>query len=180
MSKTVAVITAVIVTALLVGSAAFYVGSSRDDGADGLQERVDTLQEENETLQARQGELEEEVTALKAENQELREQLETPQQISRELPDGWEAYFPTAETTTLVNESTGSIRALFGEAPYLIRSIAVVPEASRQIWIYTPTAKDPTGLYMFFKGDQVHSSRLDEFNGLFGSELLNDEDFWLR
>ncbi len=179
MTKTVAVITAVIVTALLVGSAAFFIGSSRD-GDDGLQERVDTLQEENEALQARQSELEEEVTALKAENQELREQLETPLQISRELPDGWETYFPTAETTTLVNESTGSVRALFGEPPYLIRSIAVVPGASRQIWIYTPTAEDPTGLYIYFKGDQVHSSRLDEFNGLYGSGLLDNEDFWLR
>jgi len=43
-----------------------------------------------------------------------------------------------------------------------------------------PGEEDPTGLYIYFKGDRVFRSRLDEFNGLFNSGLLDDEDFWLN
>jgi hypothetical protein len=33
---------------------------------------------------------------------------------------------------------------------------------------------------LFFKGGELNSSRLDEVNGLYGSGLLDIEDFWLQ
>ncbi|MBS4023164.1 MAG: hypothetical protein KGZ79_12220 [Dethiobacter sp.] len=66
---------------------------------------------------------------------------------------------------------------MFGEPPFLIRSIAAVPEFSREIWIYTPGGEDPTGVFIFFKGGRVHASRIDEFGGLHNSGLLDDENF---
>jgi FtsZ-binding cell division protein ZapB len=176
-----AVIIAVVVTALVVGTASFFLGRGRDgDQVAALQERVDTLQEEKTALEQRQTELENQVAALEEENQTLKEQAGAPSEVSRQLPSGWEQYFPTFDTTTLTGEPVSRIQALFGEPPFLIRSIAANPAASREIRIYLPGGEDPTGVYLFFKGGRLHSSRIDEFNGLYGSGLLDDEDFWLR
>ncbi len=92
--------------------------------------------------------------------------------------DGWEQYFPEGAETTLMGESTARVRELLGEPPFLIRSIAVNPESSREIWIFSPFDQDPTGLYLFFKGGKLDSTESNEFNGLQGADLLNRPGFW--
>jgi hypothetical protein len=179
--KTMAIIIAAVVTALVVGSASYLLARARERGrAGGLQQRVEELQEEKAALEKRESELKNQVAALEEEKRVLQAQIAEPREISRGLPAGWENYFPTSETTTLSGEPVSRVRTLFGEPPFLIRSIAAVPEASREIWIYIPGTEDPTGVYIFFKGGRVHATRIDEFSGLYSSGLLDDEDFWLR
>lgn len=142
-------------------------GCPQDRGNAALQQRVTELEQQNTALQSMVAELEQENAVLR----------QAPQ-ISRQPKEGWEQYFPTAETTTLAGKTTAEIRELLGEPPVLIRSSAVVAEASREIWIYAARQEDPTGLYLFFKGDRLDESRLDEFNGLPNSGLLERPGFW--
>jgi hypothetical protein len=169
---------------LLAGSGIYLLWSLSRRGmqAERLQEQVSTLTEEKTALQAREEELQNEIAALQEENRALREGTEIPPPtvISRKPKDGWEELFPTPATTTLLNEPVEDVRNALGEPPYLIRSIAVNPQYNREIWIYVPYDEDPTGLYLFFKGNRLTESRLDEFNGLHNSGLLDDEDFWLN
>jgi len=146
-----------------------------------LQARVEALENEKETLATENGELESQVAQLEEEVEQLRNQGQAPAPvINRQPKPGWEAYFPTPETTTLTGESVARVRELLGEPPVLIRSIAVNPQFNREVWVFSPFEQDPTGLYLFFKGGQLVSSRLDEFPGLYGSGLLDDEGFWLN
>ena len=58
--------------------------------------------------------------------------------------------------------------------------MAVNPKNNREIWIYHPYDYDPTGLYIYFKGDNVVKTKLDEFNGLVASSIWEDTDFWFK
>lgn len=182
-SVVVPVVIAVLATAMIVG-AGFMLFGRADTGpngnGDGLQGRVTELEEENTALRSENEELQSAVAALEAEVEELRAQPSPGVVINRQPREGWEEYFPTAETTTLDGESTDRVRELLGEPPFLIRSIAVNPAFNREIWIFAPFEQDPTGLYLFFKGGELDRSRLDEFNGLYGSGLLDEEQFWLQ
>lgn len=144
--------------------------------AGGDQARVRELEQEAVTLRSEKGTLQDRVTVLEAELDALR----LGEEIRKVPKEGWQQYFPSAEETTLTGESTVRVRELLGEPPVLIRSIAVDPEFSREIWIFSPFEEDPTGLYLFFKGGQLDSSILTEFNGLYMSDLLDLEQFWIQ
>lgn len=160
-----------------------------------LEDELDERRAENQTLVQTNTTLEEQLTLLQAENQSLGEAVATLEKQRAELEarldnwseaeatsraphDGWEEYFPSFDQTTLRGETTEAVKELLGRPPYLIRSIAVNPEFSREIWVFIPYEEDPTGLYLFFQGHQLTASRLDEFQGLHRSDLLGDEDFW--
>ncbi|EEG76969.1 bZIP transcription factor [Dethiobacter alkaliphilus] len=154
-------------------------GTNGEDTSE-LQARISELEADNEALRLENEELQNTVASLEA-------QLGTEPngdtyelEINRFPHSGWEQYFPEYDTTTLEGYSTAEVRELLGEPPFLIRSIAVVEEASREIWIFMAYEDDPTGLYLFFKGDELYSSVLDEFNGLYNSGLLEGESFWLQ
>lgn len=171
------IVVTALITAVVVGAAFFFLGGRapivNGDGGE-LEEQVAALEEENEALEEEVAALNEEVTELREENEALREHT----QIHREPKEGWEQYFPDAETTTLEGEPIEDVRRLLGEPPFLVRSTAVDPQNSREVWVYTPFADDPTGLYLFFSGGRLEKSRLDEFPGLRGSFIWDDEDFW--
>ncbi|MEW5921680.1 MAG: hypothetical protein AB1796_12190 [Bacillota bacterium] len=168
----------VLITALAVGTAVYFVRAQRIAG---LQQQVETLERANAELQSANAELEEQVATLQEQIANGPGEGEEPgTTISRVPRPGWEAYFPDAETTTLLDEPVDKVRSLLGEPPFLIRSIAANPVFNREIWIYMAGEEDPTGLYLFFKGNRLVSSRLDEFNGLYNSALLEYPDFWLN
>lgn len=144
--------------------------------ANGNQARVQELEQEVATLRAEKETLQGQITALEKDVAELRQ----GQEIRRMPKDGWEQYFPEGAETTLKGENTARVRELLGEPPFLIRSIAVNPEFSWEIWIFSPFDQDPTGLYLFFKGGKLDSAELNEFNGLQGSDLLNRPGFWTQ
>ena len=139
-----------------------------------LEKQLAEVEADNQSLAGAIADLEEQVTELEAQLHSLDEQ----QEITRAPNEGWEDYFPAFDQTTLEGETTQSVEELLGKPPYMIRSIAVNPEFSREIWVFIPYQEDPTGLYLFFQGSRLTDSRLDEFQGLFGSGLLDDEDFW--
>ncbi len=168
---TLSIVATALITALVVGGAFFFLGGRDTPDANGeraeLERQVAALEEENATLEA-------EVSSLREENEALKE----PAGISREPKEGWEQYFPDAETTTLEGEPVENVRQLLGEPPFLVRSTAVDPQASREVWVYTPFEQDPTGLYLFFKGGRLDKALLDEFPGLRNSFIWDDEEFW--
>ena len=174
---TMPVVITALITALVVGAAFFFLGG-RAPQVNGeraeLERQVSALEEENAALEEEKTALEAEVSELREENQALQGQAE----IRREPKEGWEQYFPDAETTTLEGESVERVRQLLGEPPYLVRSIAVEPRFNREVWVFTPYRDDPTGLYLFFKGNQLDKARKDEFPGLRNSFIWEDEDFW--
>ena len=67
---------------------------------------------------------------------------------------------------------------VLGCPPHVIRMTSVVSvDNNRELWVYHPYAEDPTGLYVWLKGDIFHYSTLDEFNG-FGCYRMTDLEFW--
>ncbi len=84
---------------------------------------------------------------------------------------GWE----TAELHGLTREQ---LLDALGCPPHIIRMTSVVSEEyNRELWVYHPFDDDPTGLFIWLKGDVFHRSRLDEFNGFLCNEMMG-EDFW--
>lgn len=178
---TLSVVLAVLITALLVGTLTYFARSQR---LTALQQQMTALEQTNAQLENQNEALREEVKALQQQlangTGEDGQDGGTGIVISRFPRPGWEAYFPDAETTTLQGEPVDKVRNLLGEPPYLIRSIAASPDFNREIWIYQAGEEDPTGLYLFFKANRLVQSRLDEFNGLYGSGLLEYPGFWLE
>jgi cell division protein FtsB len=189
-SMTVPILFSVLVTALVVGGLMYWIMQTPEEdvtepGAEEQerQEEIEQLQQEIATLNEQVANLSEERDQLQRELEELREAEpgESGEQNMTPQPNaGWETYFPDPDTTTLEGASPAEVYELLGEPPFKIRSTAANPTANREIWVYLPYAEDPTGLYLFFKGDQLWSSQLDEFGGLYQSGLLEDEDFWLN
>ncbi len=171
------VIIAVVVTAAVVWGLAslFLPPETADARVEELKEEVQMLREEKEELAGRLIAKETEIEVLQGKLDELETIL-----ISHQPKAGWEQYFPTHDSTTLAGESVQDVEALLGVPPVLIRSIAQNEEFNREIWIFMPYEQDPTGLYLYFKGNQLWRSQLDEFTGLYGSGLLQYEDFWMN
>lgn len=67
---------------------------------------------------------------------------------------------------------------VLGCPPHVIRMTSVISEDfNRELWVYHPYEEDPTGLYVWLKGNVYHTSILDEFNGFWCYEMM-DFDFW--
>ncbi len=67
---------------------------------------------------------------------------------------------------------------VLGCPPHVIRMTSVVSEAhNRELWVYHPYEEDPTGLFVWLKGNVYHYSTLNEFNGFWCYEM-SDLDFW--
>jgi TolA-binding protein len=143
-----------------------------------LEAEADLLREQNELLQEETAALEEERDSLQRQLEEAKEAAAV--EIRRQPKEGWEQYFPDPEETTLKGESIENVRELLGEPPFKIRSIAENEAHNHEIWIFQPFEEDTSGLYLFFKGNKLWRSMIDEFNGLFGSQLLEDEEFWME
>jgi len=195
-----------LVTAFVVGGALYLWQSStrEDEGGTALQVesllheqilaledqvaelklQVEALEHENESLKTRGAPLSE--SAIEVENgedsrtyKELAPELSSKTAaVSQKPRSGWEVFFPDHGTTTLVDKHVGEVEKVLGPPPFLVRSTAVNPRFNREVWIFLPYDEDPTGLYVYFKGDRVHKSRLDEFNGLPGSTIFSDHEFW--
>lgn len=73
---------------------------------------------------------------------------------------------------TVMGKTTGEVDAILGEPRALVRQTAANPEFSREVRIYSPYDEDPTGFYIYFRGGVVVEERMDEFNGLYGSAVL--------
>jgi hypothetical protein len=171
------VIISIILTALVVWGLMTMLAPKGDEAAkiQELEETVAALTTENDRVNAMITTAQEEIEALEAELTELRGQA-----ITFKPKAGWEVYFPTAETNTITGKTVAEVEALLGNPPVRIRSTAANPQFNREIWVFVPYDEDPTGLYLFFRGNQLWRSRLDEFTGIYGSGLLENEEFWFN
>ena len=67
---------------------------------------------------------------------------------------------------------------VLGCPPHVIRMTSVIgADNNRELWVYHPYDQDPTGLYIWLKGEVFHDSTLNEFNGFACYEMTNLE-FW--
>jgi hypothetical protein len=93
------------------------------------------------------------------------------QPTDRKPAAGWD----TIDLRGLTREQ---LLAVLGCPPHIIRMTSLVSaDHHRELWVYQPFAEDPTGWYIWLKGNTVHHSALDEFNG-FGCHRMMDADFW--
>ncbi len=85
---------------------------------------------------------------------------------------------PGWDTVDLEGLTREELVEVLGCPPHIIRMTSVVSaEHNKELWVYHPYEKDPTGLYIWLKGDVFHQSKLDEFNG-FWCHNMGDPDFW--
>ena len=177
------IITTIIITAIVTGLIVWglVTNLTPEKNAAELEIQLQTLQDENQTLadlfdvlQEENQNLVQQLSVLPEENQILNDNIDIIAVNRYPLP-GWEQYFPSYDTTTLTGSSITDIGQLLGEPPYKVRSVAANSEFNREIWIFMSADEDPTGLYLFFKGDTLYRSQLNEFHGLYGSGLLDDD-----
>jgi len=84
---------------------------------------------------------------------------------------GWD----TVDLTGLTREQLVDV---LGCPPHSIRMTSVVSaDHNRELWVYHPFDEDPTGLYIWLKGEVFYDSMLDEFNGFWCHRMM-DVDFW--
>ena len=169
------VIISIILTAAIVWGLTSFLSP---DGGDPekiqeLEASIAALTSENERLNEMITSADAEIEALEAELGAIRDR-----QISYKPKSGWETYFPNPESNTIIGKTVDEVEELLGIPPFRIYSTAATAPFNREIWVFVPYDEDPTGLYLFFKGNQLWASRLDEFTGLYGSGLLDTEDFW--
>ncbi len=187
-----AVLATAVVTAVAVGALFLFVlPAAEENDVTEPSPDIEQLESRIAELEAENAELQTLVEGAQAENAELQAALSeleeerariARREIDHAPAEGWEEYFPEPESTTLEGESVEDVLELLGEPPFMIRSIAALPNANREVWVYVPFEDDPTGLYLFFKGNRLESSRLDEFPGLYLSGLLDAEweSFWIE
>ncbi|HAC15995.1 MAG TPA: hypothetical protein DCE78_08640 [Bacteroidetes bacterium] len=64
------------------------------------------------------------------------------------------------------------IQQILGDAPIIVKqSIAGAP-IRKEVRVYMPYKEDATGLYLFIQNEIVQDFRLDEFNGIQNSSIL--------
>ncbi len=84
---------------------------------------------------------------------------------------------PGWEDVSLENKHRDELIQILGYPANLVRMAAVDPANNRELWVYHPYEQDPTGLYIYLKGDVFYYSKLDEFMGFYCYDML-DPDFW--
>ncbi len=84
---------------------------------------------------------------------------------------------PGWENVQLENKHRDELIEILGCPANLIRMAAMDPANNKELWVYHPYEQDPTGLYIYLKGDVFYYSKLDEFTGFYCYDML-DPDFW--
>lgn len=73
----------------------------------------------------------------------------------------------------LLGKSMSDIDEVFGEAPIVAKQSIKGAPIRKEIRVYMPYQEDSTGLYIFFENEIVIEFKMDEFNGIIQSGLLD-------
>jgi hypothetical protein len=65
------------------------------------------------------------------------------------------------------------IDQVLGSSPILVRQSIQGAPIRKEIRVYLPYEEDSTGLYLYFENERVVAFKLDEFNGIIHSGLLD-------
>jgi hypothetical protein len=72
----------------------------------------------------------------------------------------------------LLNVDINEVDRILGAAPVVMKQSREGAPVRREVRVYMPYDEDPTGLYIYFLNDKVESFRMDEFNGITNSSIL--------
>jgi len=73
----------------------------------------------------------------------------------------------------LLGRSMTEIDAVLGESPIVVRQSIKGAPIRKEIRVYMPYQEDSTGLYIFFENERIIEFKMDEFNGIIQSGILD-------
>lgn len=73
----------------------------------------------------------------------------------------------------LLGRSMAEIDEVLGESPIVARQSIRGAPIRKEIRVYLPYEEDSTGLYIFFENERVIEFKMDEFNGIIQSGILD-------
>jgi hypothetical protein len=73
----------------------------------------------------------------------------------------------------LVGKKMSEIDEVLGEAPVVVRQSIKGAPMRKEIRVYFPYQEDSTGLYIFFENETIVEFKMDEFNGIIQSGILD-------
>lgn len=65
------------------------------------------------------------------------------------------------------------IQQVLGDAPIVVRQSVPGAPVRKEVRVYMPYQEDATGLYLFIQNEVVQDFRMDEFNGIRNSSILD-------
>ena len=82
-------------------------------------------------------------------------------------------YFADAEGyVSFKGRSLSEIQHILGDAPIIVKQSIKGAPIRREVRVYMPYSEDATGLYLFIQNEIVQDFKLDEFNGIQNSSIL--------
>lgn len=73
----------------------------------------------------------------------------------------------------LKGRSMKEIDEILGESPIIVRQSVKGAPLRREVRVYLPYQEDSTGLYLFFQNETIIEFKMDEFNGILQSGILD-------
>lgn len=73
----------------------------------------------------------------------------------------------------LLGRSMMEIDSVLGESPIMVRQSVSEAPIRKEIRVYLPYQEDTTGLYIYFENESVIQFKMDEFNGILQSGILD-------
>lgn len=64
------------------------------------------------------------------------------------------------------------IQRILGDAPIIVKQSVPGAPIRKEVRVYLPYNEDPTGLYLFIQNEIVQDFKLDEFNGIQNSSIM--------
>jgi len=96
-----------------------------------------------------------------------------PEQLYRILLESYSPLHGDDGYLNLINRSMSDIDTYLGVAPIVIKQSVTGAPVRREIRVYLPYQEDLTGLYLFFQNERIVAFKMDEFNGIHNSDLLD-------
>ena len=82
-------------------------------------------------------------------------------------------YFADSEGyVTFKGRTLAEIQQILGDAPIVVKQSIKGAPIRKEVRVYMPYSEDATGLYLFIQNEIVQDFRLDEFNGIQNSSIL--------
>lgn len=73
----------------------------------------------------------------------------------------------------LNGRTINEIDEVLGDAPIVVKQSIIGAPIRKEIRVYLPYREDSTGLYIFFENEMVIEFKMDEFNGIIQSGILD-------
>lgn len=99
------------------------------------------------------------------------EQTDSPK-YRLEVPP-YNTFLNSAGYLDMLGQSMSDIDAILGAAPIVVRQSIQGAPIRKEIRVYLPYLEDSTGLYLVFENETIIEFKMDEFNGIIQSGILD-------